>query len=318
MSNIVPINSKIPSALQSAVADMGMDDDLSAGIKGSFGVISIRGSSWKIKYGGDEEPVLNEDGDAKPGLEVVLVKASPQISKIFYEGGYTEGSTEEPMCFSNDGIAPDPQAGHPQAPTCAACPQNVWGSRITDNDKKAKACADSRRVAVAPADDIANEVMGGPMLLRIPAASLKDLATFGKAVAQKGVPYCAIVTRLSFDPDAAYPKLRYKAVRVLTEDEAGEVAKHLANKEAINSVLGSAPSVTTPATESKTPKKEEPTVDANFEIPPEPEKAAPSKKAAPKKKASAKKETPKVEEAKGTGESAEADDIDSLLADLDL
>jgi len=320
MSNIIPINSNVPAALQSAVADMDMSDDLSAGIKGSYGVISIRGGTWKIKFGGDEEAVLNEDGDPKPGLEVVIVKASPNISKIFYEGAWTEGSDAEPDCYSNDGITPAADAANPQATSCAACPQNVWGSRITENNKKAKACADSRRVAVAPADDIANEVMGGPMLLRVPAASLKDLATFGKAVAQKGVPYCAIVTRLSFDPEAAYPKLRYKAVRVLDNDEGQMVADHLANKAVLDTVLGLAPVTAPEPTTTKEPEsEEEATVDADFEVPPEkPKKASPKKKAAPKKKAEAKKEDKKAEEATGAGESVDDDDLDGLLDGLDL
>jgi len=316
MSNIVPINSKVPSVLSAALGDE-LNDDLSAGIKGSFGIISIRGGTWKIKYGGDEEPVLNEDGDPKPGLEVVLVKASPNISKIFYEDGYSEGSDSAPSCFSNDGITPDPESEAKQAISCAACPQNVWGSRITDNNKKAKACADSRRVAVAPADDIANEVMGGPMLLRIPAASLKDMSTFGKAVAAKGLPYCAIVTRLSFDPEAAYPKLRYKAVRALNEEEGAAVAAHLTNTDVLNSVLGTGASAPAPVTE---PAAEESSVDAEFEEPIEAKPKATVKKASPKKKAAPKKAAkPKpAAEPAGEGESVDADDLDDILGELDL
>lgn len=323
MSNIVQINQNIPAALRAQIGDAGLEDDLSAGIKSSFGIVSIRGGTWKIKFGGDEQAVLNEDGDPKPGLEVVLVKASPKISKIFYEGKWQEGSDAEPTCFSNDGEYPDIGSLVPQAESCAACPQNVWGSAITESDKKSKACHDSRRVAVAPANDIANEVMGGPMLLRVPAASLKDLATFGKAVAQKGLPYCAIVTRLSFDPEAAYPKLRYKAVRALTEDEGEAVAAHLANTDMINSVLGLGAPGSVPAdvpkvapkTAAKPATVEEPSVDADFEEPIEPAKKAETKAAAPKKKAATK---PATKPAAGTGEAAPDDDLDNILAELDL
>lgn len=313
MNNIVQINKNIPAALRAVLGDE-INDDLSAGIKSSFGIVSIRGGTWKIKYDGDEEPILNEDGDPQPGLEVVIVKSAPNISKIFYEEGYTEGSDAAPTCFSNEGIVPDPESENPQASSCAACPQNAWGSRITDSNKKAKACADSRRIAVAPADDIANEVMGGPMLLRVPAASLKDLAAFGKAVARKGTHYQAIVIRLSFDPEAAYPKLRYKAVRKLTDDEGEQIAEHLANTDLLDGILGLAPSQ--PVQVAVPKEADNSNVDAEFEEPIETVK--PKKKAVAKKKVAPKKKVVAKAEPKGEGEGVKADDLDDILAGLDL
>ena len=161
------------SNLPANVAEMfdvnTIGDDLSAGVAGGFPILSFRGSKWRIKANGEEQLVTNEDGEARPSVELHLLRASPNISKVYYDHKYVEGSDDPPTCSSVLGISPDADSKAPQSPTCAACPHNVWGSRMTDDGRKAKACQDSRRVAVVPAGDIPNEQFGGPMLLRIPA-----------------------------------------------------------------------------------------------------------------------------------------------------
>jgi hypothetical protein len=100
---------------------------------------------------------------------------------------------------------------------------NAWGSRTTDAGKQAKACADSRRTAVVPLNDFDNELAGGPMLLRVPAASLKDLKAYGDLLKSYQYPYYAAATRVSFDPAEAFPKFVLQAIRPLTEDEAKRI-----------------------------------------------------------------------------------------------
>ena len=99
--------------------------------------------------------------------------------------------------------------------TCAGCPQNAWGSRITPAGKKAKACADSKRVAVSPLGDIRNEAFGGPMMLRVPAASLVDFANYGDGMDARGYQYYAVGTKMSFDSAEVYPKLVFEPIRPL-------------------------------------------------------------------------------------------------------
>lgn len=223
MSNIVPIDTaRIPAVL--ATQDLGaLSTDLTAGAEGSFPVLSIRGSRFRVKQGGEETVLTNDDGDPRGSLEVVLVKAHNKLSKIYYQQNYTEGDDAEPDCFSTDGEMPSAEASNPQAPSCAACPHNKWGSRITDAGKKSKACSDSRRTALAPAGDIGSS----PMLLRVPAASLASLAEYGKKLGSKGIPYNAVVTKLSFDAEVSYPKLVFSPARIVTAEEAAQVAAHL-------------------------------------------------------------------------------------------
>jgi hypothetical protein len=220
---------KVPQKLADA---MGADNaDLSSGVRGGYSVVSIKGSRWHIKVG-DETTTITDpaSGDPVGSLRLVLLKSSPDVSKNFYEGGYEEGSSEGPTCWSIDGKLPDP-GGNAQAPSCAACPKNQYGSRVTDAGKKVKACGDSRRLAVIPENDYANELFGGPMLLRVPASSLSNLSQYGKKMSNKGFPYNTIVTRCSFDMTASFPKLEFNATRPLTDEEADTIIGLLNNPE---------------------------------------------------------------------------------------
>lgn len=220
---------KVPQKLAERMA--ADNSDLSSGVRGGYSVVSIRGSRWHIKVGDEETTVTDPvSGDPVGSLRLVMLKSSPNVSKNFYQGGYEEGSSEAPTCWSIDGLVPDPAADK-QAPSCAGCPKNQYGSRITDAGKKVKACGDSRRLAVIPEGDYANELYGGPMLLRVPASSLSNLAQFGKKMKNKGFPYNTIVTRVSFDHTVSFPKLEFNATRPLTDDEADEIIGLLNNPE---------------------------------------------------------------------------------------
>lgn len=213
---------KVPAALAKLAGD---NDDLTAGVRGGYSVLSIRGSRWHVKVGDEETTITDsETGDPVGSLRLVLLKASPHISKNYYKGGYEEGSNEAPTCWSIDGIRPDPAADK-QAETCAICPKNQFGSRITDAGKKVKACGDSRRIAVVPEGDFKNEVYGGAMLLRVPASSLSNLAQYGKKMKNRGFPYNTIITRVSFDHTVSFPKLEFNAIRPLTDEEANEIVQ---------------------------------------------------------------------------------------------
>lgn len=202
-------------------AEKAKNEELGQGVAASYGVIGYRGKVWSTKYQGVETPLMREDGDGPRGsIEVVLVKAAAAISKIFYKNGYQDGANAAPDCWSADGVKPDASVQNKVSSTCANCPMNAWGSRVTDAGKPGKACADSRRMAVAPLNDIKNEAFGGPMLLRVPAASLKDLKAYGDLLDQYGFPYYAVATRISFDPQEAYPKMVFSAMRPLAEEEA--------------------------------------------------------------------------------------------------
>src|SRR6478735_801373 len=219
------MNALLPATFNGGIstkfAGVKVNDDLSSGIQSSFGIVGYKGKVWSIRYRGDEEQLMRDDGDgARGSIEVVILNASQAVSKIWYEQGYVEGSNAAPDCFSNNGVTPEPTSAKKQCDTCAACKHNAWGSRITPAGKQGKACSDSKRIAVVPMQDIPNEAYGGPMLLRVPAASLQDIAMYGGKMQQMGYPYFSVATRIAFDPAESYPKFQFSAIRPLTDDEA--------------------------------------------------------------------------------------------------
>lgn len=201
------------------------DDALDAGITGGFSVISYRGKTWAIKSAGTETPLMRPDGDGpRASIDVVIVKSSPYISKVYYKDGYEQGSDAAPDCFSNNGVVPDESVVHKVNPNCATCPMNAWGSRKNAaSGKDGKACADSKRLAVMPVDDLDDVAGTGPMLLRVPAASLQDTARYAKQLKGYGYNYFGVGTRISFDVNESYPKFVYAGLRALNDVEADKV-----------------------------------------------------------------------------------------------
>ena len=76
------------------------------------------------------------------------VRSNENLSKTYYKGKYTEGDNSKPNCWSASGVAPDPNVPNPVSSKCQGCPMNAWGSRVSDEGKKQKACSDVRRMAV--------------------------------------------------------------------------------------------------------------------------------------------------------------------------
>ena len=199
----------LPSKLTQGY-DASKDDSLTGGVESAMGVVAIRGKVFRIKYNGEEKPLLNNEGDPVASLRVVMLDASEHMMKAYYEKAYAEGDNTAPDCWSADGKAPAAEVEHKQSETCAACFQNTFGSRINDNGKDAKACQESRRIAVVPFGDVANERFGGPMLLRVPGqAARKDLFEYGQLLKANNIPPYAVVTKISFDNEASFPKLLF-------------------------------------------------------------------------------------------------------------
>jgi len=254
----------IPASFQNAQALAALDPNwqekssFSAGIRRGFAVMSIRGKVWRVQHQGESRPVTSPGTQhPAPFVDVVLVDATPGLSKVYYSGAYVEGSDEAPACFSHDGVKPDSSVQTPQASACSLCPHNVWGSKVTENGKQTKACADSKRVAILPAahessDEatklslLQNEALGGPMLLRIPAATMTDFATFDAQMGQMGFKLHAMVTRMSFDIETAYPKIKFEPVRPLTVAEFQKILDWRASAQVRDMLNSAAPEAATP------------------------------------------------------------------------
>jgi hypothetical protein len=308
-----------PSYLQEYKEKMASNSDLTTGVSDSFPVLSFKGKVWRVKYQGEERIIKDKDGEPTSHLIAVVVKGSPQVSKIYYEGAFVEGSDEPPACYSIDGVKPDPGSAKPQAPACAGCKHNVFGSKITEQGNKTKACADNRRVAVVPYPDIENKNFGGPLLLRVPPASLQNLRNYAQMLENGGANYNMLVTRIGFDAEAAYPKLTFRVMTYPSGDKQGqhiwlnpdELDKVIAMQrgDTIDRMLAHAPIV--PEDPAATPEVVEPEAGPGPAPEPEP-KPEPKVEVAEAPEPEPKKEKPSAKDAN----SAEVKPVEDSLNDL--
>ncbi len=328
MNKLIPFNedtNTLPAHLREAFGDIS-NNDLAGGVSSGYPVLSFKGKTWSLREGGVSSIIedVDKNGDAIPAssIEVVIVKANGHLSKVYYEGGYTEGSDEKPACYSNNGNSPEADAVNPQSTTCALCPHNQWGSRISENGSKGKACSDSRRMAVVP-----NGELGRPMLIRVPAASLKDLGAYSQLLTRRNAPYQAVATRIGFDPTVAHPKLTFKALRWLDAAEAAEVRTTM-QSDVVAQIIGAdhasvAALPPRPAhVEPEAPKPKAAMPKPAAKVAPKPEPAPEPEPVAAKKttfgapKAVAPKPAPEQSRA-AQKIAAATDDLDAALAELD-
>jgi len=130
-----------------------------------------------------------------PYADVVIIDVNDHISRIFYDTGFDPNaqSYQPPACFSHNGQAPSRLATAPQSPTCAACPQAVWGSATSAvSGKGIPACAQYQLIAVLVAGH------DTPFLLRIPPNSLKNYRAYAEQFRGQKFDMEHVVTRLSF------------------------------------------------------------------------------------------------------------------------
>lgn len=232
MTNVIPYEAEVPAHIAKMFGEQSDNSDLSSGVSAGYPIVSYKGKVWHVNQGGNSTLIADANGDPKPSIEVVILKANPNISKIYYAGGYEEGSTAKPTCYSNDGVVPAGDVVDRQAQQCAVCPRNQWGSRITESSAKGKECSDSRRLAVSPSGDLEN-----PMLLRVPAATLKELLTYADMLNRRRTPYQAVVTKIGFDHTVAHPKFTFKAVRWLDVPEMAKVGEVM-KQEVVSQIVG--------------------------------------------------------------------------------
>jgi hypothetical protein len=236
--NIIPFdsNKNLPAFLKN-VDIAALNADLTSHAGAGFPVISLKGKTFSVVRDGEREIQMNpkDPESAATSLNVVLLKANKNTSKVFYLKGYDKDSEgQKPDCYSADGVIPAADSQNKQSTKCVTCAHNQWGSRISEKGAtKGKACNDTVRMAVAP-----NGQINDPMLLRVPPASIKALGEYGKMLAKRGVGYSMVVTKVGFDLEAESPKLIFSAVGLLDDQGFAEV-QDIVNSDIVSNILGS-------------------------------------------------------------------------------
>ncbi len=187
---------------------------------GSPPYLSIEGNRLTLVDAvGNALPVQTYDPQIGPYIDVNIVDVNNHISKIFFDPDtpYDPKATERlpPLCWSDNGVGPSRQASNPQSPTCAACPNNVWGSATSKvTGKGIKACSDLQKLAFTTAGHKT------VFLLRIPPNSLTEMRAYtGKFASGEVGDITDVVTRIYFK-QGIQGTLQFQAVSYIDEATA--------------------------------------------------------------------------------------------------
>jgi hypothetical protein len=120
-----------------------------------------------------------------PTLQVIIVNANEQQSRVFYDGPYDRENPGPPTCYSDNGVGPSRMAQSPQARTCAECPNSEWGSAVSKlTGKGIPACATKKKLAVL----VVGDASGLVYQLQIPPATLKALGKYSSDIGSYTAP----------------------------------------------------------------------------------------------------------------------------------
>lgn len=229
MSEMTLFKGGLPAYLQTAT-----DDATNALAGESLGSrrISIKGNVFREYIGGKEYRVSEERS-----MNVVIIKAAPKVSRVFYAGTYVEGETVSPTCWSSDSQRPDEKVKDKQSATCLNCPQNIKGSGQGDS----RACRYQQRLAVVVDGEVDKEEVY--QLVLPPTSVFGDgekgklpLQAYARHLKNHGTPITGVVTEMRFDTASPTPKLVFKPVRPVTEEEFNIIQRLKDTPEAVNAV----------------------------------------------------------------------------------
>ena len=274
--------------------------------------ISIKGGVFRLYSGGKEIASIEERY-----LDVVFVAAAPEIGRVFYAKAY-DGEVSAPDCWSADGKTPSVDAGNRQHSSCKDCPQNIAGS----GQGNSRACRYQQRVAVVLAND-----MGGDVLqLTLPAKSIfgdgegesRPLQAYIKwlMAQQEPIDPSLVVTRLKFDTKSESPKLFFKEMRWLNDEEFEIVSAKADSAEAKRAVAMTMPKAPTVAAPLAIAGKRPAVVEvAEEDEPPAP--APKAKKAKPAVEEESEEPTVRKEEKKPSAVPAKKSNLAAMVDDWD-
>ena len=293
MSNVAVFNAGNLPAFAKSRQGVGAIGKALAGSGGGGGGkrISIKGGVFRLVDNGKEIAAIDERY-----LDVVIVNAAPTVSRVFYMKKYDGDTPAAPDCWSADGKTPSADSENKQSDACDTCEQNIQGS----GQGNSRACRYQQRLAVV----LANDMEGHVMQLALPATSIfgkedgdnRPLQAYARWLTAQNIDPSEVITRMKFDTKSESPKLFFKPMRWLTDDEYPGIIKQGESadaKRAITMTVAKMDNVSKPIEESIGGKR--PAKPAKVEQAPaeDDEPPAPAPKA---KKAKAKVEEPAAAE----------------------
>jgi hypothetical protein len=173
-------------------------------------------------------------GDEKLGPTLDVVILADAFDHAFYDKDYDPDVISPPACWAvgprEQELAPPDSVPVRQSETCNTCPQNEFGSA---KNGKGKACRNGRRLLVASVTSgIVN--LGDLAIINIPPTSLKAYARYTKNITSiHKLPTWAVVTKLTFDDDSAWPSILPLYLSVVDPQSIGTITTMLTSYNGI-------------------------------------------------------------------------------------
>jgi hypothetical protein len=159
------------------------------------------------------------DGSVDEG-PMYCVIADYVSMNMYYTGAYNANAVQPPACWALGkdlvNLGPSANVPSPQSTLCSDCPKNEWGSAAGGG--KGKACKNTRRLMVVGAALLeTNLAEAQPYILSVSPTGLKHFDKYVTSLSDQGIHPAQVVTEISFDPNSAFPSLRFKLDKKLTD-----------------------------------------------------------------------------------------------------
>lgn len=182
------------------------------------------GDSIRIQLDGKD--FTTPDGAKGKELDVVIIDFA--IYHAYYDRPYVANNPKPAACVAiaqrKSDLMPINESPMPQHDDCKSCPQNQWNS--AGGGSKAKACKNTRLLAVVPVADIEDADI---WLFSVPPSStgkydeyVQDLAT------EESLSPLFVHTVIKQDKKLTYSAPRFESVQALGKDD---VAKAISRME---------------------------------------------------------------------------------------
>jgi hypothetical protein len=216
MNDMTIFKAGLPSYLKT------LQDDTSSSLAGDNAAsgplrISLKGGAFRMMQG-NKELHVSEDRM----INAVIIKAHKDVQRWHYGASYAEGQNAQPKCWSTNSATPDAEvpAADRQSAKCMDCPQNVRGS----GQGEGRACTFHKRIAVMLEGEIDQRKV---YQMVIPSKSVfgdaengkMPLKAYGNFLDSHKLPAVGLITEIRFDINSPTPKLFFKPVRPVTEQE---------------------------------------------------------------------------------------------------
>ncbi len=230
--------------------------------------LSPGGKLWTLSIDGQKTVLqrnVNGDMEPLPIMKVVILDYAKQRGRQYYAGDFDPNKTSQPICWSDDGVAPDaslpgpfpdgtaiePGKSHKISTACATCPMAVKGSKIAQG-KSVTACSQHLMVAVLPDPQLGMPPMAmKPLRLKLAMTSIWDKESPDEEMqgwlafdnyrdwllARQVKHTAAVVTKMKFDNKVTYPKVFFSAERRLDGAEL-DMIKPMLNSDEVKNLLG--------------------------------------------------------------------------------